>query len=141
MLPSRVLPEPGLLVVLVEGPKSEVPREAWVPSTSTCVDGRNPLTGRRGWFFSQRHATAFDPLRYRVFAEQKQTAVGLECRDQSFCFACYLPFELWCLIAAARFADKEANLFRRSWPGSPGPALRRFLFLGREGCLQGGRHD
>jgi hypothetical protein len=66
-----VLPEPGLLVALVEGPKSDVPREAWVPSTSTCVDGRNPLTSGCGWLFAKHHAAAFDPLHYRIFAEQK----------------------------------------------------------------------
>jgi hypothetical protein len=123
-----VLPEPGLLVVLIEGPKSEVPRKAWVPSTSTCVDGRNPLTRGRGWFLPKRHTTAFDPLHNRVFAEQKQTAIGFERRDQSLRFACYLPFELWCLLIAAWLADEEADILRRAGVAPPAPAFG-FLLL------------
>src|SRR5204862_2329227 len=112
VLPSQVLPEQGLLVVLIEGPKSEVPRKAWVPSTSTCVDGRNPLTRGRGWFFSKRHATAFDPLHNSVFAEQKQTAIGFERRNQTLRFAFYLTFELWFLLISTSLADEEADITR-----------------------------
>ena len=83
-----------------------------MPSTSTCVDGRNPLTRSRGWLLSERHAAAFDPLHYRVFAEQKQTAVGLERRDQSFRFAWHLPLELWRLMVSAWFADEETDVFQ-----------------------------
>ena len=125
VLPSQVLPEPGLLIEFFDDPKSDVPREAWVPSTSTCVDGRNPLTFSRGWLLSEHHAATIDPLRYRIFTEQEQTAVGLEGRDQSFRLACYLPFELWRLMVSPWFADKvpECSPAQSGWTVGPAASM------------------